>query len=125
MRLMNTVLHGLLGNTANVFLDDILVVSATEEEYFRKLDLIFSRLVSAGLKVKLEKCQFVQDKVIYLDHQIDISGLRAVKSKVDAVKNFPVPTTADEVRFFLGLTDYNKQFIRGYADTAHPLKLTT
>ncbi len=32
MRLMNNVLQGLIGNTASVFLDDILIVSQTEEE---------------------------------------------------------------------------------------------
>ncbi len=54
MRLMNTALHVLIGNTANVFLDDILIVSETAEEHFKKLLLVFSRLVGAGLKVKLE-----------------------------------------------------------------------
>ena len=54
MRLMNTALHGLIGNTASVFLDDILIVSQTEEEHLKK-DLVFSRIKSEGLKVKLEK----------------------------------------------------------------------
>ncbi len=36
MRLMNMVLYGLIGNTASVFLDDILIVSLTEEDHFRK-----------------------------------------------------------------------------------------
>ncbi len=52
MRLMNNVLHGLIGNTASVFLDDILIVSETEE-HFHKLNQVFSRLVSAELKIKL------------------------------------------------------------------------
>jgi len=56
---MNTILHGLIGNTATVFLDDILIVSKTAEDHFRKLDLVFSRLASAGLNVKLEKCNFL------------------------------------------------------------------
>ncbi len=30
MRLMNTTLHGLMGNTTNVFLDDMLIVSFQE-----------------------------------------------------------------------------------------------
>ncbi len=47
MRLMNNVLHGLIGNTATVFLNDILIVSQTEEEHFHKLNKVFSRLVSA------------------------------------------------------------------------------
>ncbi len=118
MRLMNTVLHGLIGNTANVFLNDILIVSSTEEEHFEKLDLVFSRLTSAGLKLKLEKCHFLKDKVIYLGHQLDRHGLRTVQSKVDAVKNFPVPITAERVRSFLGLTGYYRKFVQGYADIA-------
>ena len=120
-RLMNTVLHGMIGNIASVFMDDILIVSETPAEHFTKLDLVFSRLAKAGLKVKLEKCNFLQDKVIYLGHQIDSNGLRTVKSKVDAVQNFPTPDSTDKLRSFLGLTGYYRQFIRGYADIASPL----
>ncbi len=69
------------GNTANLFLDDILIVPETAEHHFKMLDLVFSRLVGAGLKVKLEKCSFLQDKVIYLGYQIDRQGLRTVQSK--------------------------------------------
>ncbi len=64
MRLMNNILQGLIGKTDSVFLDDILIVSQTEEEHFYKLHQVFTRLVSAGLKVKLEKCRFLQEKVI-------------------------------------------------------------
>ncbi len=101
---MNTVLKGLIGNTASVSLDDILIVSRTEEEHFRKLDQIFFRLRGAGLKVKLEKCRFLQGKVIYLRHQSDRHGLRTVVSKVEAVRNFPVSHKIKRVRSFLGLT---------------------
>lgn len=121
VKLMNTVLKGLIGTTASVFLDDILISSKTEEEHFRKLDLVFSRLKGAGLKVKLEKCNFLQDKVIYLGHQIDRHGLRTVVSKVEAVRNFPIPKKVENVRSFLGLTGYYRQFIKGYASIAHPL----
>ncbi len=73
-------------------------------------------MTSAGLKVKLEKCHFLKDQVIYLGHQLDRRGLRTVQSKVDAVKNFPVSTTAERVRSFLGLTGYYRKFVKGYAD---------
>ncbi len=120
MRLINTVLQGLIGNTASVFLDDILIASKTEE-HFRKLDLVFSRLRGAGLKVKLEKCNFLQDKVIYLGYQIDRHGLRTVTSKVEAVRNFPVPNKVENVRLFLEITGYYRQYIKEYARIAQPL----
>ncbi len=94
MRLMNNILQGLIGKTASVFLDDILIVSQTEE-HFHKLNQVFTRLVSAGLKVKLEKC-FLQEKVIYLGHQIDSQGLRTMQSKVDVIKQFPQPTLVEK-----------------------------
>ena len=121
MRLMNQVLTGLLGNTANVFLDDILIASKTAEEHFVKLDLVLSRLRAAGLKVKLEKCSFLQEKVVYLGHQIGQHGLKTLQSKVDAVKMFPIPTSVDKVRSFLGLTGYYRKFVKDYAHIAHPL----
>ncbi len=64
MRLMNTVLQGLIGNTTSVFVDDILKISKTEKDHSRKSDQVFSKLEGAGLKVKLEKCSFLQDKFI-------------------------------------------------------------
>ncbi len=116
MRLMNNVLHGLISNTASVFLDGILIVSEIEEP-----NQIFSRLVSAGLVIKLEKCRFLQEKVIYLGHQIDSQGLRTVQSKVDVVKRFLQPTSDENVRSFLGLTGYYRKFIKNYSDVAQPM----
>ena len=89
---MNMVLHGLIRNTANVSLDDILIASKTTEEHCSKLDLVFSRLREAGLKIRLE---------------------RTVQSKADAVNKFPTSTSADKTRSFLGLTGYYRQYIRG------------
>ncbi len=120
IRLMNNILQELIGKTASVFLDDTLIVSQTKE-HFHKLSQVFTRLVSAGLKVKLEKCHFLQEKVIYLGHQIDSQGLRTVQSKVDVVKQFPKPTSVEKVRSFLGLTGYYRKFIKNYADIAQPL----
>ncbi len=111
MRLVNQVLTGLLGNTANVFLDYILIASKAAEEHFVKLDLVFSRLRTAGLKVKLEKCNFLQEKVVYLGHQIYQYG-QTLHSKVQAVKMFPVLTSIDKIRSFLELTGYYRQFVK-------------
>ncbi len=116
MRLMNNVIQGLIGKTASVFLDDILIVLQTEE-HFHKLNQVFTRLVSAGLKIRLEECRFLQEKVTYLGHQIDNQGLRIVQSKVHVVKQFPQPTSVEKVRSFLGLTGYYKKFTKNYGDS--------
>ncbi len=63
MRLINNILQGLIGKTASVFLDDMLIVSQTEEHFY-KLNQVITRLVSTGLKVKLEKCRFLQESYL-------------------------------------------------------------
>lgn len=42
-------------------------------------------------------------------------------AKIQAVQDWPTPTSATEVKRFLGLCSYYRRFIRGFADVAHPL----
>ncbi len=117
---MNNALQGLIETTASVFLDDIFIVSQTEE-HFHRLNQVFTRLVSAGLKIRLKNVVFYK-RVIYLVHQINSQGLRTVQSKVDVLKQFPQPTSVEKVKKFLGLTGYYRKFIKNYADIAQPLR---
>ncbi len=41
--------------------------------------------------------------------------------EVEAVTEWPTPTTAEKVRSFLGLIGYNHQYIPAYARVAFPL----
>ncbi len=57
-RLMNSVLAGLIYKSCAVYLDDIVVASPTFEQHLIDMREVLTRLESAGLSVKLEKCQF-------------------------------------------------------------------
>ena len=53
------------------------------------------------------------------------SGISTDPSKVQAVKEWPQPNTATEVRQFVGLASYYRKFIPGFATKCKPLhKLT-
>ena len=51
-RLMEAVLVGLTWVQCLVYLDDIIVFSATIEEHLRRLKTVFNRLKAAWLKLK-------------------------------------------------------------------------
>ena len=53
-KLMDTVLHGIVGVTC--YIDNILV-SSTDESLLRALEEVLSRLEKQGFKLKLEKCE--------------------------------------------------------------------
>ena len=42
-------------------------------------------------------------------------------NKVEAVQNFPTPTTKKNVRSFLGLTGYYRKFVQDYDGIARPM----
>ena len=72
----------------SVFVDDILVTSATVAEHLETLEQIMARLEEAGLRLKREK---LHNRIEYLGHIIDAQGLHPTEEKVQAVKSAPQP----------------------------------
>lgn len=120
-RLMDAVLSGLKWKIALVYLDDIVVWSATIEEHLSRLREVFSRIRQAGLKLKPQKCQLLQERIAFLGHEVSADGIRTDPAKVKAVKEWPVPRDAKSLRSFLGFATYYKRFINGFAELADPL----
>jgi len=68
-----------------VYLDDILVTGASEEEHITNLTEVLSRLQEAGLRLRKDKCEFMIPTVQYLGYVIDARGLRPSTEKLKAV----------------------------------------
>ena len=122
-RMMNAVLAPWLHNCCVVYLDDVLIFSTTFEEHLQHLQKIWRSKIfrSNSLHVNLSKCHFGQREVEYLGHIVCPGGVAVDPKKVEAVNNWPTPTTIKEIRGFLGLTGYYRRFIHHYADLALPL----
>ena len=62
-----------------------------KEEHLNTLEEVLKRLQNHGLKVYLDKCQFLQQSVEYLGRKIDALGLHPTTAKVKAVVDAPTP----------------------------------
>ena len=121
-RLMQRCLGDQALSSLLIYLDDIIVFSGTFEEHLKRLELVFSRLRSHGLKAKPRKCSFFKTEVKYLGHLVRAGeGVRPDPDKVAVVKDWPLPTTTSELRSFLGFTGFFRKFIRQYSSIASPL----
>ena len=65
-RLMDRVLIDLKWNECLIYLDDIVIVGRTFNEHLRHVANVLSHLRQAELKLKPEKCYFLQQEVRYI-----------------------------------------------------------
>lgn len=86
--LVDLVMAGLVWNTCLVYLDDIIVYSATFEQHLERLSGVFNHLQEADLKLKASKCQLFRHEVHFLGHVIYKAGV-AADPEVKAVASWP------------------------------------
>ena len=121
MRLMNLILSGLQFEQCVCYLDDILIFSDSLESHFERLEEVLKRLLRAGLKIRPDKCELLQQKVKFLGYTIQKSGISVDPSKTEVVKNWPVPRNVSEVRSFTGFCNYYSRLLPQYSRTVQPL----
>ena len=113
---MDVILQGM--SRVTCYLDDILVTGATAEEHLRNLDEVLTRLKKHGVRLRKDKCRFMESSVEYLGHRIDQEGIHATTSKLQAISEAPAPRNVQELRSFLGLLNY---FGPNLSSLIHPL----
>lgn len=118
-RLMDSVLRDL--PFIFVYLDDILIASATREEHLEHLRVLFTRLSQHGLIINPAKCLFGQSSIDFLGHRVNKDGAVPLPSKVEAVAEFPRPRTTRSLREFLGMVTFYHRFIARAAHIMRPL----
>lgn len=125
MDLLNRVFCDYFDQFVVVFIDDILIYSHNVDEHAQHLRIVQQTLRGKQLYVKLSKCEFWIDRVIYFGHVISKEGVSVDPSKIEAVLNRSRPTTVAEIRSFLGLTGYYRRFIVNFSQLARPLTQLT
>lgn len=75
-----------------VYLDDILLTGRNDHEHLETLNKVLRRLQEAGLRLKRNKCAFMELKAEFLGHKVDASGLHPLPNKVMAIEQAPAPT---------------------------------
>ena len=118
-RCLREVLAG-LHNVATYF-DDILVHTRTWAEHVQVLDEVLRRLSAAGLTLKPSKCELGARTVDFLGHRISGGEVRLAGDNAEKIEKAERPRTKKEVRSFLGLCNFYRDFIPHFATLAAPL----
>ena len=121
MRAMHLILKGLCWSDCLVYLDDIIVFSRTLQEHRERLSLVLSCLTEAGLKINPKKCKLLCEQVVVLSHVVSREGISTDPEKIRVIKELPEPVDESQLRAFLGMAGYYREFVPNYAHIASPL----
>ena len=116
-RLMDQVHRGL--PYATRYIDDILVHSRNEKQHKQHVQDVFQRLSIAGVTLSGRKCHISMSSVSYLGHIFSAAGMETDPQKIQAVQQWPTPTSITIVRQFLGLASYYRQYTQHFAEKLH------
>ena len=130
MRMMTSIFGDQNYLSLLCYLDDLLVFAPDEETALQRLEMVFDRLRSHGLKLAPKKCFFLRKSVKFLGHIVDKNGVSTDPSKVENIANMSstdlmesdgVTPSQKRVRSFLGMINYYQHFVPRYSAIAKPL----
>ncbi len=117
-RLMNKILRPYIGKFVEVYLDDVIIYSRSKEEHIKHVRAVLQKIRKANLKLKLSKCKWFEQELTFVGHKIGINGIKPDPRNIEKIKNAQVPSNTTQLRRFLGLAQYYRQYVKDYADIA-------
>ncbi|CAN6727421.1 unnamed protein product [Malus baccata var. baccata] len=91
-RAMNAIFHDLIGQSMEVYIDDIVVKSKTEEQHLADLRRALTRMRIHKLKMNPKKCAFGVRAGNFLGFLVHQRGVEVDKNKSRAILESPPPT---------------------------------
>lgn len=104
-----------------IFFDDILIFSTSWAEHLSHIRVVLTALRDHKLFVKRSKCTFGETSVAYLGHMVSGQGVAMDTSKVQAIMDWPTPSSVRALRRILGLAGYYRRFIKEFGSITAPL----
>ena len=120
-RLMNEVLRPFIGKFVVVYFDDILIFSGSRVDHVQHLRHVCTALRREKLYAHPKKCCFFMSEVSFLGFIISAHEVSADPEKITAITTWPRPATVHDVRSFMGLATFYRQFVPSFSGVAAPI----
>ncbi len=101
-----------------IYVDVVLMQTSSVEDHLKEIDHVLNQLTTAGAKIALNKGQWCKIKVNYVGLLVGRNDIEPQSNRAQAIQSIKTPTNVSELRSFLGVCNYSRQFIGIYADIA-------
>jgi hypothetical protein len=118
-RLIEIATRGLENTVSQIH--DLLTFSKSHAAHITHLTAVFIRLRLHGLKINLEKCVFGATETEYLGHTFTPKGIKPGLDKTRAIQRTEPPTTPKELKSYLGMCNYFRNYVGHFSRKTAPL----
>ena len=108
---MTTLFHDLMHKEIELYVDDMIAKSQTEERHIEDLLKLFQRLRKYRLRFNPNKCTFGVRSGKLLGFIVSQKGIKVDHDKVRAIQEMSALRTEKKIRGFLGRLNYISRFI--------------
>ncbi|GJR82200.1 reverse transcriptase domain-containing protein [Tanacetum coccineum] len=88
-RLVDRAFQKQIGRNLEVYVDDLVIKSHTEEEIIRDIAETFKTLRQINMKLNLKKCTFGMQEGMFLGYKVNVDWMKVCPDKADVVLSLP------------------------------------
>ena len=115
------LLHDMMHNKVEVYVDDMIVKSKDREDHFINLSKFIERIKEYRLRLNPQKCTFGVIVGKLLGFLVSGRGIEFNPLKIKAILDMPPPKSEKEIRGFLGRLKYISRLIAKPTSTCEPI----
>ncbi|GJV28621.1 reverse transcriptase domain-containing protein [Tanacetum coccineum] len=119
-RLVDKAFKRQIGRNLEVYVDDLVIKSHTEEEITRDITETFKTLRQINMKLNPKKCTFRMQEGMFLGYKVSTNGLTACPDKADTVLSLPSPRCIKDVQKLNGKLASLNRFLSKSAEKSLP-----
>ncbi|XP_057803551.1 uncharacterized protein LOC131018872 [Salvia miltiorrhiza] len=118
-RLVNRMFASLLGQTMEVYIDDMLVKSIRARDHIDHLRETFEILRKYNMKLNPTKCSFGVNAGKFLGYMVTQRGIEANPAQIESIQRIPSPTCVKDVQKLAGRVAALSRFISRSSEKCH------
>ena len=118
---MSKIFGNLPGGQTSVYIDDIAAGYATKEEAKAGIAEFFRRVDEVGLKLNLQKSEFLVEELKVFGFLVNRAGITADPDRVEKLKELPFPSTKKQLLAALATFNYFRSCVPAFSRIASSL----
>jgi hypothetical protein len=115
------IFSDMINDSMEILMDDFTPYGVSFEKALKNLEKVLKRCIQSHLSLSTKKCHMMMSEGVVFGHFISSQGIQVDPSKIQVIKDLPIPKTQIDVRIFLGHAGYYRRFINFFSKIASPL----